>query len=144
MRRLTDDCVAKICLHCGFKMKTEDWGDGEWQQVMRSCAQLSHCAYWLLMAADSLASQPRRQRSWHYQSQSDALVCTHALRWVQFQGMMLPFEGVMSLSRLFVMLVTFRWSVSLFPQSRGHLYPAWERQEEPSNLWPVYHFKVCV
>lgn len=34
--------------------------------------------------------------------------------------------------------------LSLFSPSRGHLYPAWERQEEPSHLWPVYHFKVCV
>lgn len=33
--------------------------------------------------------------------------------------------------------------LSLFTQSRGHLYPPWERQEEPSNLRPVYHFKVC-
>lgn len=79
---------------------------------MCSCAQLSHCAGWVLMATDSLASQPCRQRSWHYHSHSQTQwMCTHAVQPEQFKLMMLLFKGVMSLWRLFVSFVMFPWSL---------------------------------
>lgn len=131
----------------GFEVSGEDGGvTCEWQQVMCWCVHSPPCcACWLLMAADSLASQPGRQPSWHHQSHSQTWRCTPAVQPAPFKLMMPLFKAVMSLWRLFVSLLPFPWSLHpCFCQSRGHLYPAWERQEEPSHLRPVYHFKVCV
>lgn len=101
-----------IYFQCGLQMTGEDEGvTCEWQQVMCWCAQPPYCACRLLMATDSLASQPGRQPSWHYQSHSQTWRCTPAVQPVRFKLMMRLFKAIMSLWRLFVSLVTFPWSL---------------------------------
>lgn len=97
----------------GFEMSGEDGGvTCEWQQVMCWCVHSPPCcACWLLMAADSLASQPGRQPSWHHQSHSQTRRCTPAVQPAPLKLMMPLFKAVMSLWRLFVSLLPLPWSL---------------------------------